>query len=307
VHAPTPRHRRKAGSGPPAHALIAWIATDPYLRDAATTASHRREIALLPVLNTRSGKAAVAACSLLACAAVMGITEIASHGRAAAQQTMAVDPGRGTARGASQVPFVHAGNKPLPMPSAAPAATAPAFAERPASQPSSPLATMLPMSGSVDVHSSPAPSVSLHRTGNPHDRATPTDAANSSGASALAASKRKTVGTPMETGEFHDSARPDHSEQPDKTGAFGQADNGLRSEPAVPTARTAYDDAGAPVEAGATRVRSGGSAIQSTRQPTPSGGRSAGGLRSNPAHVLSSAVLDTTSGRRSDDLPHRKR
>ena len=87
VHALTPRHRRKAGSGPPANALIAWIRTDPYLRDAATTVSHRREIDLPLLFDTRSAKAAVAACFVLACAAVMGITEIVSHGRAEAQPT----------------------------------------------------------------------------------------------------------------------------------------------------------------------------------------------------------------------------
>jgi len=89
VHALTPRHRRKAGSGPPANALIAWISTDPYLRDAATTASHRREIDVPLLSGTRSAKAAVAACFVLACAAVIGITEIVSHGRAEAQQAMA--------------------------------------------------------------------------------------------------------------------------------------------------------------------------------------------------------------------------
>jgi hypothetical protein len=101
VHALTPRHRRKAGSGPPANALIAWISTDPYLRDAATTASHRREIDLPLLSGTRSAKAAVATCFLLACAAVMGITEIVSHGRAEAQPAIArpllVEPGRATA------------------------------------------------------------------------------------------------------------------------------------------------------------------------------------------------------------------
>ena len=88
MHALTPRHRRKAGSGPPANALIAWISTDPYLRDAATTARHRREIDLPLLSDTRSAKAAVAACFVLACAAVLGITEIVSHGRAEAQQAI---------------------------------------------------------------------------------------------------------------------------------------------------------------------------------------------------------------------------
>lgn len=71
-----PRHRRKAGSGPPANALIAWIGADPYLRKAAVTANHRREIALPPPANSRTAKAAVAACIVLAFSAVLGITTL---------------------------------------------------------------------------------------------------------------------------------------------------------------------------------------------------------------------------------------
>lgn len=89
MHAQAPRHRRKAGSGPPASALIAWLSTDPYLRDAATTASHRREIGMPLLSETRSAKAATAVCFVLACAALVGVTEIVSHGRAVAQDTIA--------------------------------------------------------------------------------------------------------------------------------------------------------------------------------------------------------------------------
>lgn len=94
VHAQKPHHRRKAGSGPPASALIAWLSTDPYLRDAATTVSHRREIAVPLLFETRSAKAAAAVCFVLACAALVGITEIVSHGRAVAQDTIATAPRR---------------------------------------------------------------------------------------------------------------------------------------------------------------------------------------------------------------------
>jgi hypothetical protein len=69
--------------------LIAWVSTDPYLRDAATTLSHQRAIAMPLFSETRSAKAAMAAWFVLACAAVMGITDIASHGRAVAQGTVA--------------------------------------------------------------------------------------------------------------------------------------------------------------------------------------------------------------------------
>jgi hypothetical protein len=60
---------------------MAWIGADPYLRDTATTANHRRELALPLPSPTRSATAAVAVCFLLTCGAVMGITQIISHGR----------------------------------------------------------------------------------------------------------------------------------------------------------------------------------------------------------------------------------
>lgn len=81
MHTLTPRHRRKAGSGPPANALMAWIGTDPYLRDAATTANHRCELDLPLPSRARVAAAAVAVCFLLTCGAVVGITQIISHGR----------------------------------------------------------------------------------------------------------------------------------------------------------------------------------------------------------------------------------
>jgi hypothetical protein len=77
----TRRHRRKTGSGPPADALIAWVGTDPYLRDAITTASHRRELALPLPYRSRSATAAMAVCIVLACGATVAIIEIISHGR----------------------------------------------------------------------------------------------------------------------------------------------------------------------------------------------------------------------------------
>lgn len=58
---PTPRHRRKAGSGPPAAALIAWIGTD------------RREPDLHPPSNSRSARNIVASVAL-ACGAVVAVT-----------------------------------------------------------------------------------------------------------------------------------------------------------------------------------------------------------------------------------------
>lgn len=61
VPRPTPRHRRKAGSGPPAAALIAWIGAD------------RREPDLRPSANSRSARKVVASVAL-ACSAVLAVT-----------------------------------------------------------------------------------------------------------------------------------------------------------------------------------------------------------------------------------------
>ena len=79
----TPRHRRKSGSGPPASALIAWISTDPYLRDTAATVCHRHQMDLVGLSRARATKAAAAACFVVTCIAVLGISTIISHGRAA--------------------------------------------------------------------------------------------------------------------------------------------------------------------------------------------------------------------------------
>lgn len=60
VPKPTPRHRRKAGSGPPAAALIAWLGTD------------RGEPDLQPPSNSRSAR--TVATVALACGAVVAVT-----------------------------------------------------------------------------------------------------------------------------------------------------------------------------------------------------------------------------------------
>jgi hypothetical protein len=91
VYGLKPRHRRKAGSGPPANALIAWIGADPYLRDAAVTANHRREIALPPPTNSRTARAAVAACFVLAFSAVLSITTL-SDGLVVPRETNTLAP-----------------------------------------------------------------------------------------------------------------------------------------------------------------------------------------------------------------------
>ncbi|MFY9806167.1 MAG: hypothetical protein WAK86_02755, partial [Pseudonocardiaceae bacterium] len=62
MHSSNSHHRRKAGSGPPANALIAWIGADPRLRGTVVSGvSHRRETVLPPPAATRGARAVVAA------------------------------------------------------------------------------------------------------------------------------------------------------------------------------------------------------------------------------------------------------
>ena len=80
MHGLIPRHRRKAGSGPPATALIAWIGTDPHLRSVTAAANHQRDTDPPLAADSRSAKAAVATCFVLACGAVLGITAAINDG-----------------------------------------------------------------------------------------------------------------------------------------------------------------------------------------------------------------------------------
>lgn len=99
MHALTPRHRRKAGSGPPARALIAWIGADPRLRSVAE-ASRRRETDLPPPATTRTARAAVIACMVLACGAVLGVADTVNDGNLAPPQnstTLALSQNSATA------------------------------------------------------------------------------------------------------------------------------------------------------------------------------------------------------------------
>jgi hypothetical protein len=128
VHGLTPRHRRKAGSGPPASALIAWIGADPYLRHTAATVCHRHQINLIALSHARATRAACAACFVMACAAVLGISAIISHGRASARsQVAAPNPA------SSSISSAEAGS--FAMASPAPAAIAPMLAQPAASPP----------------------------------------------------------------------------------------------------------------------------------------------------------------------------
>jgi hypothetical protein len=122
VHEMTTRHRRKAGSGPPANALIAWISSDPHLRSVA--ASHRRGTGASLSPHTRAAKAAVAACLALAGGGILGITTIVNDGLVAPLATKPspvlnqdAEPGRAAAGGPG------AGIQPNPMIVPAPVTT----------------------------------------------------------------------------------------------------------------------------------------------------------------------------------------
>ena len=122
MHEMTTRHRRKAGSGPPANALIAWISSDPHLRSVA--ASHRRGTGASLSPHTRAAKAAVAACLALAGGGILGITAIVNDGLVAPLATKPspvlnqdAEPGRAAAGGPG------AGIQPNPMIVPAPVTT----------------------------------------------------------------------------------------------------------------------------------------------------------------------------------------
>ena len=172
MHGLTSRHRRKAGSGPPANALIAWIGADPHLRSVA---SHRRTtVASLPT-NTPGTKAAVAAFVVLAGGAIMGITAIVNDGLVAPvasnpspvlSQDAAATPGPAAPRGPV------AGTGPNPMVSPAPIATESMTLNRQPQQPSPTLPEGSSSSGPVGYggSSTTAPAtqpVSPHRADPP--------------------------------------------------------------------------------------------------------------------------------------------
>jgi hypothetical protein len=130
----TARHRRKAGSGPPANALIAWIGADPHLRTVA--ASHRRRTAASLPSNTLAAKAAAAACFALAGGGILSITAIVNDGLVAPVASspspiLSQDAGPSPAPASGPV----AGVQPRPRVFPAPVATRSMVASRQAPQP----------------------------------------------------------------------------------------------------------------------------------------------------------------------------
>jgi hypothetical protein len=175
VHEMTTRHRRKAGSGPPANALIAWISSDPHLRSVA--ASHRRGTGASLSPHTRAAKAAVAACLALAGGGILGITTIVNDGLVAPLATKPspvlnqdAEPGRaavgGPGAGVQPNPMivpapvttesmvVHPPSPRPPVAAAANAPTGPVAADGPSSRPRQSVSSSvaLPEAHSVAPH-----------------------------------------------------------------------------------------------------------------------------------------------------------
>lgn len=175
MHEMTTRHRRKAGSGPPANALIAWISSDPHLRSVA--ASHRRGTGASLSPHTRAAKAAVAACLALAGGGILGITTIVNDGLVAPLATKPspvlnqdAEPGRaavgGPGAGVQPNPMivpapvttesmvVHPPSPRPPVAAAANAPTGPVAADGPSSRPRQSVSSSvaLPEAHSVAPH-----------------------------------------------------------------------------------------------------------------------------------------------------------
>lgn len=153
MHELTARHRRKAGSGPPANALIAWISADPHLRSVA--ASHRRRtVASLPP-HPRAAKAAVAACFALVGGGILAITAIVNDGLVAplaSSPSPVLSQEAGLGRAAAGGPV--AGIQPHPVAFPAPTATQSMVANRRAPQPI-PVPAVAAPSGHIAADSSP--------------------------------------------------------------------------------------------------------------------------------------------------------
>lgn len=76
---PTPRHRRKAGSGPPAAALIAWIGTHPRRCNNAAAAEGAYEPDLRPPASAGPARKVAASVALI-CGAVLAVTASTTEG-----------------------------------------------------------------------------------------------------------------------------------------------------------------------------------------------------------------------------------
>jgi hypothetical protein len=118
MHTPQPRRHRKAGSGPAADALIAWIGADPYLREAATVAIWRRVATASPLCRTCFVRAAVVACCVLTVGAVLSMITLSDE-PSVAQHKIASPPPVGHSSGAGSGPTLsltvsaHGGSPPV--------------------------------------------------------------------------------------------------------------------------------------------------------------------------------------------------
>jgi hypothetical protein len=222
VHELTARHRRKAGSGPPANALIAWIGADPHLRTVA--ASHRRRTAASLPSNTLAVKAAAAACFALAGGGILGISTIVNDGLVA-PLTSSPSPvlSQDTGPSRTAAPGYVAGVQPHPTVFPAPATTQSMVASRPTPQPIPAPAVPTP-SGHIAADgpsTSPQRDVSPRRDirsseAAPAHPVAPRRADTLQPAQPIAPIQLATAGKPDPTGTLANSADTDDSTVPTK-------------------------------------------------------------------------------------------
>jgi hypothetical protein len=279
VHRLVPRHRRKAGSGPPANALIAWIGTDTYLRDAAATASYRRWTALPMPSNTRSAGAAVVTCFALACTAVLGITAIISHGRATAQYKIATPSlfGRGGAltpspKASLALPAEGSGVSPTP------ADIAPMLAERggPQSITVPPVAKNVDQmasdhlsspQGNVTLNATPAPvpPISSRHIDKPSNSGKPVDQVET-----VAVGEPSSSSKPGDT-DTHTLLADSKAGGPDAPANSGTSQSEKSANPAVAGNQDASDDPAHQSDPAALTVPGAHRSRNETIGPTPTG------------------------------------
>lgn len=323
MHGLIPRHRRKAGSGPPAIALIAWIGTDPHLRSATAAASHRRDTDPPLPANARTAKAAVAVCFVLACGVVLGITSAINDGQVVPlgprqsrpPAVLGQSPVGGIGPETSSVPLEQGGPGLLDSP--APVAIEPMIVNR-----QTPQASAVPGANGDRTISPRRTAARSDNPGKPTDTAKPDnvkpdsvkpDTAKPSGTGASAG-----TGTPASSGPPGETGEPGEPEAPGRTpgpaisgppvspGAAGDADKPIvLSKPTESRKVPRLSNPGNPGTVGASQypAGAGGGGQQepkSTGKSIGSPGASDAGIRDNSGNMTAGkpAPSNHTSGAR---------
>lgn len=309
MHGLIPRHRRKAGSGPPAIALIAWIGADRRLRSAVENAqSHRRDTDLAAPANTRWATVAVAACFVLVCGAILSITATMSDGVSGGSSALPM-PGQANAATPGQaVPPVppEEANPNNPAGYSAPAPVAPTVVNRQAPQSTSGLSTnghddhLAPdhpggyvASGATNPPAHPA---SPRRADNPGVSTAPLAPAKPSGFGRSATTRQ-----PADRGTLAAPAPSGNPAQPDDTGTLdGVGRPAAPGKPGDMGALANVADAGKPATSGPPSAR-----ISAGNQKSTSATRGSASPGGSTSHLGSASRQDRTPRRDRliDDAP----